>query len=103
MGVFLLVLLLATVTVARVVRLVAVDKITEPARARLISWRGPDSQLVYLAHCPMCLAVWAGAAGATAVWWTVGADLIGITTWVGVPILWGTIAYAAGYVVGRES
>lgn len=102
MSPFLIVLALAIVATARAVRLVAIDKLTEPARARLIRCRGVDSMIVYGLHCPMCLAVWAAAPAACAVWWTTGQAALGITSWVGVPILWGAIAYAAGWLVVRE-
>jgi len=52
-----------TLCVARLVRLVTEDKIAEPVRNAM--FESGDERLAYLATCPYCVSVWAGAAVAT--------------------------------------
>lgn len=52
-----------TLCVARLVRLVTEDKIAEPLRNMMFD--ADNEQLAYLATCPYCVSVWAGAAVAT--------------------------------------
>lgn len=81
MATILLLLALYFVAVARVTRLLVVDKITEPFRSWLIdrySPNGEESMRVYMAHCTACTSVWIAFALAPAAigltglsWWLV--------------------------------
>lgn len=52
-----------TLCVARLVRLITEDKIAEPLRDAMVT--SGDDRLAYLATCPYCVSVWAGAAVAS--------------------------------------
>lgn len=97
-------LALLTLATARAARLIALDRIALPLRRRLIAWRGPDSAITYLAHCPWCLSVWLAAAAAPIAWATTSlpAALAPTPAWVGIPATWGAIAYLAGRIVTSE-
>lgn len=95
MAVTLLILALYFVAVARVTRLLVVDKITEPVRSWLIdrySPNGEESMRVYMAHCQACVSIWIGFVSAPAViglaglswWWLPLVALVGsqVTIWV---------------------
>lgn len=61
---------LAVLTVARIVRLIADDTITEPFREAVVRRFGPDSKITTLVTCPWCLSVYVGAVVApVTVWW----------------------------------
>lgn len=45
--------------VVRIIRIVAVDTITEPARIWVVNRLGAKSMLVELIYCPWCLGWWA--------------------------------------------
>ena len=53
-----LTLILLILAVARIVRLVVDDAITEPFRRRVIRKHGDDSMKTYLVHCTWCVAIW---------------------------------------------
>lgn len=80
---------------ARLTRLVVDDQIGAPLRARIISWRGPESQAAYLAQCPWCLGLWVAIAVAVAAWLSGGA------AWFTVPALAATLSYTYGLLATR--
>ena len=103
MAALLLLLFLATVATARAVRIIAVDKITEPARKKIIERFGPKHMIVYGLHCPMCLAIWIAPAPALLVWYLTDAPhFLNITSWVGAPLTWLTVAYLAALMIQKE-
>ncbi len=86
----LLVLVLFTLTVARLTRLITTDKLLEPLRNWVTQKRGPDSQLTYLVHCTWCTSMWIAFAGAPFAVWLSGVDW----SWTAL------IALAASHVTG---
>lgn len=98
----LLTLALLTLTTARLARLIAIDRITLPLRRAIITWRGPDHPIAYLAHCPWCLSVWIAAPAAIAWAATTPPDITMPPWWLTIPAAWGAIAYTAGRIVTSE-
>lgn len=65
-----LTLIAATLTVARLARLVAQDKITVGFRRAIINRFGPDGKISQLVHCaPWCMSVWFSVLMPVAVFW----------------------------------
>lgn len=92
MAMTLLALVLVFVAVARVTRLLVVDKLTEPIRSAVVRRFGEESTITYLAHCQACVSVYVGFAGAPVAvalgglswWWVPVVGLVGsqVTIWV---------------------
>lgn len=99
---FLVLAALAIGATALVARVATMDKITEPPRRWLIGKLGTDNQLVFGIHCPKCMAVWIAPATAAAPWFAAdGANVLGVTSWVGYPLLAATVAFLAAVAVVR--
>ena len=102
MTTFLVVLALTTLAAARVTRVIVTDKIGEPVRAAIVRWRGETSMLSYLFFCPWCMGLWVSAAAVAAVWWPLSAaDVLGVTTWIGLPITMLAVAHLVGLILSR--
>lgn len=98
-----LLLLLAVLAVARLTRLIAVDKILEPFRFWLGRRWPADSQRLYLFHCVWCLSIWIAAVVVPLVWVFGGlSDRLGITAWIGIPALVLATSHLAGLLKGIE-
>lgn len=77
MATTLLALTIYTLVVARISRLITLDKITEPIRARVTARFGPKSLVTYWIHCTWCasipvaavLCVPAAAVAGLPLWW----------------------------------
>lgn len=78
-----------TLVVARISRLLTIDKVFESPRKWLIKRRGSDSMVVFLAHCPVCTSVWVGFFAGVVLYWltAVGGVLnfYGVGWWLFVP------------------
>ena len=99
-----IVLLLTVLAVARVTRLVTEDKLLEPFRFALARRWPADSQRLYLFHCPWCFGMWVAIVAAPVVWFTANlSDRLGITAWVGVPLLVLAVSHAVGLLKGAEA
>lgn len=62
------VLLLLILAVARIVRLVVDDAITEPVRSWVVNKWGSESKLAYLVHCTWCVGIWVSYPMALLTW-----------------------------------
>lgn len=82
--------------VARLTRIITTDRITEKPRLALVTRLGPDSGLVYLAHCQWCMSVWLGAIGAGIAVWL--APIPGIDLWVQGVGLAAAFSYGTGWM-----
>ena len=103
MAALLLLLALATISTARLTRLLTLDKITEPIRQWVVRKNGTDGRWSYLIHCPWCSSIWIAPAPALLVWYLTDAPtLLGITSWVGAPLTWLTTAYLAALIIQKE-
>lgn len=99
-----IVLILAVLATARLTRLVTEDKLLEPFRFWLARRWPADSKRLYLFHCPWCFGMWVALVVAPVVWFA--ADLsvrLGVTAWVGVPLLALAISHAVGLLKGAEA
>lgn len=65
----LLPLLIAALAVARLARLITIDRISMPLRVRIQAWNGDMGWWTYLTNCPYCMSVWIGMAVAPLYWW----------------------------------
>jgi len=98
-----LIIVLAALAVARVTRLVTEDKLLEPLRFWLGKKWPAESQRLYLFHCPWCFGMWVSIAAAPIVWFV--ADLsnkVGVTAWLGVPLLALAISHVVGLLKGVD-
>ena len=66
-----LTLVLTVLAVARVTRLVNLDRITQAPRDAIVRRLDPDGLMAYMVFCPWCVSVYVGA-GAGAAWWAWG-------------------------------
>jgi len=99
--------------VARVVRVITTDRITQGPRERLISrlWQRhlrrmpaetlvpeelPEPLTITLVRCPWCLSVWAGAVAAPMVWQA------GRSPWLWVPALALAFSQTTGLLARGE-
>jgi hypothetical protein len=90
-------LILAIGAAARLTRLVTIDTITAPLRARVMKATGdPDHPVSVLMRCPWCMGVWISGPVAAWAYFTWG------HWWFTVPALALTCAHAAGYAATRE-
>lgn len=89
-----LLLVLMVGATARVTRLLVADAFPPIAMARSrFAARGDWQE--YLAECPWCAAVYVA-----------GAITGAVTAWYGLPaplLVWGSVAYAAAWIVGAET
>lgn len=90
-----MVCLLALGLTARVTRLVTDDRIAAPVRARVLGWRGAESEWAYLVSCPWCLGLWVSILVAVLAYVSGGA------AWFTIPALAGTISYLYGLLASR--
>lgn len=98
-----LLLIIAALAVARLTRLVTEDKLLEPLRFWLGRRWPADSMRLYLVHCPWCFGMWVAAIAAPLVWLLGGlSDRLGITAWVGVPLLALGLSHAVGLLKAAE-
>lgn len=92
----LFIIALGVLATARITRFITVDKLAQPMRGWVVRKLGPDSQLVYLLHCPWCMSIWVAAAVTIPAWFLADMpDTLGITSWWGVPALWLAVAQLA--------
>lgn len=99
---FLVLVVLAVGATAFVARLIAMDKISEPPRKWMIDRLGTDSMIVFGIHCPRCVSVWVAPATAAAPWFAAdGPNVLGVTSWVGYPLLAATVAFCAAVAIIR--
>lgn len=61
-----LVVLLTIGLIARITRVLTVDRITYPIRARIVVRPGPDHPIAYFVTCPWCIGLWVSPAGVSA-------------------------------------
>lgn len=95
---------LAALAAARLTRLVVEDKLLEPFRFWLARHLPAESKRLYLFHCPWCFGMWVSFIVAPALWFTAGlSDLMGITAWVGVPVLALALSHVIGLLKGLEA
>ena len=88
-----LVVLLTIGLAARITRVLTVDRITYPIRARIVVRLGPDHPLAYFVTCPWCIGLWVAAGvGAAAYFWS-------DTRWWLCVALAGTASLAAGLII----
>lgn len=80
-------LVLAGALVAtRVTRLLTADRVTAPARDRVIARYGMGHWFTYFVHCPWCVGWWVSVAVGVAVWFTAPGGWP-VSAWWGVPAL----------------
>lgn len=89
--------------VARLTRLVTLDKIMQPARGWVVERCGADSQLAYLVHCPWCMSPWIAAALTPVTWWLTPLGDTGIPAWWGIPALVLAVSQIVGMMQRLES
>jgi|SRR5690625_2489781 len=83
----LVILVLATLAVARATRLIVDDKAFQWLRTTTATRLGASNPITYLVHCRWCLSLWIAAAVATPLWFITDAhDTLALTSWAGVPI-----------------
>jgi hypothetical protein len=58
LGVVALAVLLGFLAVARLSRIITIDKIGEPIRRRVVQKKGETSLASYFIHCPWCTSIW---------------------------------------------
>ncbi|WP_280421148.1 hypothetical protein [Nocardia carnea] len=91
-----LVLILYVLTVARLTRIITLDKVGEPIRDWATARWGADAMRTFLFWCPFCLGFWiAGALAFPA------ALIAGVPWWLGFG-LWPAASQLAG-MLNRES
>lgn len=99
-------LVVGVLAVARITRVVTIDKIGEPFRMWLIRRLGRDSMVVYLHHCPWCYSIWVGAAVGALLWWaTPVGDVLageGLAWWWAVPMYLLAASWFTGVLRGVE-
>ena len=88
-----LVVLLTIGLIARITRVLTVDRITYPIRARIVVRLGPDHPIAYFVTCSWCIGLWVSAGvGAAAYFW---AD----TRWWLYVALAGTASLVTGLLI----
>lgn len=98
-----IILIVTVLAVARLTRLVTEDKLLEPFRFWLARRWPSNSKRLYLFHCPWCFGMWVAFVVSPAVWFTAGlSDRLGLTAWVGVPLLALGISHVVGLLKGAE-
>ena len=104
MTAFIITALLGTLAVARVTRIIALDKIALPFRMWVLHRNGREGWFTYLVHCPYCVGVWLAAPAGALLWFlTEGHTVLGITSWVGVPMYALAMSYGASMIAAHES
>lgn len=97
-------LLMTALAVARLTRLVTLDKFCEPLRMWVARRNGQDGWWTYLVHCPYCLSVWFAAAVTPVTWWLTEAHQdLHMPTWWGLPLTALAVAYLAAIIVTKEN
>lgn len=97
-------LLITTIAVARVTRLITVDKIFEPFREWLIRVNGDTGWITYLAFCPWCMSVWVSTALVPPAWFLTHApDTLALTSWIGLPLTVLAVAHLAALILTKEN
>lgn len=100
---FVVTLLITVLAVTRITRLIAVDKISEPARARIVKKLGTGSMIAFGVFCPVCVSVWVAFAVTPFVWFlTAAPDVLGVTSWFGLPATALAVSYLAGWILTKE-
>lgn len=100
----LLLVVLAALATARLTRLVVEDKLLEPFRFWLARRWPHDSKRLYLFHCPWCFGMWVSMVVAPVLWLTADlSDKVGVTAWVGVPLLALALSHTVGLLRGLEA
>ncbi len=89
-------LLIYALAVARVVRLITTDKVTEPIRNKFIRAmdlrRGEDNAWSYFVLCPWCVSFWVALPAAVGIWFW------GESPWMLIPALALAFSYITGYL-----
>lgn len=67
--------------VMRVTRLICLDQITMPLRAKVLNKNGDTGWWTFLIHCPLCVSVYVGAVAAVLYYYE------GHQAWVVIPAL----------------
>lgn len=99
-------LLLSVLAVARLTRIVTIDKVCEPFRKWLIRRLGARSMVVYLHHCPWCYSIWVGAVVGVLLWWVTPVGEVlqqeGLAWWWAVPMYVLVASWFTGVLRGVE-
>lgn len=100
------VLLLSLLAVARVTRILTIDKIMEPARMWVLQRNGREGMYTYGVHCPWCMSIWFGALAGALLWWaTPVGDVLageGLHWWWAIPMYTLVASWATGVLRGME-
>ncbi|AJE32527.1 hypothetical protein B842_03370 [Corynebacterium humireducens NBRC 106098 = DSM 45392] len=97
-------LLITTLTVARLTRLITIDKLAEPLRRWIIRYNGDDGWWTYLFHCSYCLSIWIAAALTPTAWILADATHhLAVPTWYGLPATALAVAYLAAILITKEN
>lgn len=109
------VFILATLilAVARITRLVTVDKLLEPVRDWFIVRFTPgdvtierpqESKLVYLIHCPWCFGMWVSFIAWPITWYVADLDRwLHVTAWWAIPAGALALSHLIGLLRGLEA
>lgn len=94
------IIVVLALAVARMVVLLVNDKITEPVRASILGWFGPDSMITYGWNCPWCQGVWWSAIFTGLTYYLHPVPLTPGNVWLGILTGLG-VAWVASFLADR--